>query len=42
MIRSRRMRYIRHAEHMGYLKKVYRILLGKPDYERSPRRPGQR
>jgi len=39
MIKSRRMRWAGHVAHMGERRGVYRVLVGKPDGKRPPRRP---
>jgi hypothetical protein len=39
MIKSRRMRWTGHATRMGEKRNAYRILVGKPEGKRPPRRP---
>ena len=39
VIKSRRMRWTGHVARMGERKRVYRVLVGKPEGKRSPGRP---
>jgi hypothetical protein len=39
MIKSRRMRWAGHVARMGETRKIYRILVGKPDRKRPLGRP---
>jgi hypothetical protein len=38
-VKSRRMRWAGHVARMGEERKVYRILVGKPERKRPPERP---
>jgi hypothetical protein len=42
VIKSRRMRWARHAARMGETRNAYRILVGKPDGKRPLGRPRRR
>jgi hypothetical protein len=42
VIRSRRMRWVGHAAHMGEGRGVYRVLVGRPEGKRPLGRPGHR
>ena len=42
MIESRRMRWVWHVARMGEFRGVYRVLVGKPEGNRPPGRPGRR
>jgi hypothetical protein len=42
MIKSRRMRLAGHVARMGEKRNAYRILVGKPEGKRLPRRPRRR
>jgi hypothetical protein len=42
MIKSRRMRWVRHVAHMGEIRNVYKVLVGKPERNRPLRRPWHR
>jgi hypothetical protein len=39
MVKTRRMRLAGHVAHMGEKRNAYRVLLGKPEGKRPPRRP---
>jgi hypothetical protein len=39
MIKSRRMRWVGHVVHMGEVRGVYRVLVGKPEGKRPLGRP---
>jgi hypothetical protein len=41
-VKSRRMRWARHVIHMGEKKKVYKVLVGKPEGRRPLGRPRRR
>jgi hypothetical protein len=41
-IKSRRMRWARHVAHMGEEKKVYKVLVGKPEGKRPLGKPRRR
>jgi hypothetical protein len=41
-IRSRRMRWAGHVAHMGEVRNVYRVLMGKPEGKRPLERPRRR
>jgi hypothetical protein len=42
MIKSRRMRRVRHVAHMGEMRNAYKIVAGKPEGKRPLRRPKHR
>ena len=42
VIKSRRMRWVGHVAHMGYVRGVYRVLVGKPEGRRPLGRPRHR
>jgi hypothetical protein len=42
MIKSRRMKWARHAERIGEKSNAYRILVGEPEGEMPPRSPVRR
>jgi hypothetical protein len=42
IIKSRRMRWAGHAARMGEKRKVYRLLVGKPEGKRPLGRPSRR
>jgi hypothetical protein len=42
IIKSRRMRWVRHVAQMGEKRNVYRLLVGKPEGKRSLGRPRHR
>jgi len=42
VIKSRKMRWVRHVAHMGEGRSVYRILVGRPKGKRPPGRPRHR
>jgi hypothetical protein len=41
-VKSRRMRWVGHVEHMGEERKVYKVLVGKPEGKRPLERPRRR
>jgi len=41
-MKVRRMRWVRHVAHMGEMRNVYKILVGKPKGKRPLRRPTHR
>jgi hypothetical protein len=41
-IKSRRMRWVEHVAHMAEERKVYKVLVGKPEIKRPLRRPRHR
>jgi hypothetical protein len=42
VIKSRRIKWVRHVAHMGERTGAYRVLVGKPDGRRPLRRPRHR
>ena len=42
VIKSRRMRWVRHVEHMGERRVVYSVLVGKPEGKRQLGKPRHR
>jgi hypothetical protein len=41
-VKSRRMRWTGHVARVGEVRKMYKVLVGKPEGKRPPRRPRRR